>query len=507
MPTNNTNTGHPSNIDGRPVLHSPSGGGGPANARGSTNTGSPGYKNENGNHNPAGIGNGKVAGSGNEKDAVDARHSVRGTEATGGREAAHVPVHHEVIRKESHVGDHRVLRDEHDHVREIHGRDGRGHELAIHRDVHGGTRFETRRADGRRVVGYGHGRGFTERAYYRTGNRVYVQRTYIYGGRHYVVAYRSYSYRGVVYYRYAPVYYYHPVFYGWVYNPWAAPVYYRWGWVGDPWYPYYGYYFAPYPYYANASLWLTDYLLAENLRLAYEARANADAAAAADYAAQGAAPAPQQTQVTLTPEVKQMIAEEVQRQLAAERAAADQTQGAQASAAQAATSAEEAPPALDPNQRIFIVASNVDLAGNQGECAVTAGDVLMRTGTTPNEQNKIAVNVVTSKKGDCPVNTNADVDVAELQEMHNQFREKLDSGLKTLADNQGKNGLPPAPNTQTVKGEAPPPQADNDAASELQDQEKSGEQTEQEVQKSSPGAAMISQPPIVRSVAAQGGSQ
>ena len=29
--------------------------------------------------------------------------------------------------------------------------------------------------------------------------------------------------------------------------------------------------FAPYPVYPYASLWLTDYLIAENLRLAYEA--------------------------------------------------------------------------------------------------------------------------------------------------------------------------------------------------------------------------------------------
>ncbi|HEY6268778.1 MAG TPA: hypothetical protein VIX11_10800 [Candidatus Acidoferrum sp.] len=29
--------------------------------------------------------------------------------------------------------------------------------------------------------------------------------------------------------------------------------------------------------------------------------------------------------------------------------------------------------------------------------------------------------------------------------MPNHFREQMDAGLKTLADNQGKNGLPSAP--------------------------------------------------------------
>jgi hypothetical protein len=398
-------------------------------------------------------------------------------------------MHREPYRQESHVGDHRVVRDDRGHAREIYGRDSRGHDMAIRHDYHGGARYETRRANVR-VVGYGHGRGYTERTYIRPNNRLYVQRTYVYGGRRYAVAYRSYNYRGVVYYRYAPAYYYHPVFYGWAYRPWAAPVYYRWGWFNDPWYPAYGYYFAPYPVYPSASLWLTDYLLAENLRLSYEARANADAAAAAAYSAPENPP--QAAQVTLTPEIKQMIADEVSRQLDAERAAAEQTQTPQGGNPQ---TAEEAPPALDPNQRIFIVAGSLDLAGDQGECAVTAGDVLMRMGTTPNEQNKIAVLVATSKQGDCPPNTNADVEVSELQEMHNQFREKMDAGLKSLAENQGKNGLPQAPNAQPRAGEVPPPQPDPDAASELQNQQKSAEQTEQEIQKASPGAGNISQPP------------
>jgi type IV secretory pathway VirB10-like protein len=79
------------------------------------------------------------------------------------------------------------------------------------------------------------------------------------------------------------------------------------------------------------------------------------------------------------------------------------------------------------------------------------------------------------------------VEVTALQEMHNQFREKMDAGLKSLAENQGKNGLPKAPDTSTVGGEAPPPQADNDAATELQDQQKDAEQAEQETQETAGG--------------------
>jgi hypothetical protein len=399
---------------------------------------------------------------------------------------------------------HRVARDEHNRVREIHTRDSRGANLAIHRDYRGGIHYETRRPDGHRVVGYGNGRGFYERRYYAPrGGRVYYQRTYIYGGRRYAVAYRYYPYRGVYYYRYAPVVYYHPVFYGWAYRPWGVPVIYRWGWYSDPWFGYYGYYFNPYPSYLNASLWLTDFLLAESLRASYDARANAavaeanaNAAAAqanaeaaqanADAAAQYAAQS-QGGQVTLTPEVKQMIANEVERQLQAQQAAAAQPQAAAAPSGGGSVAAEEVPDALDPNQRIFIVADNLDLAGEQGECTVTAGDVLMRMGTTPDENNKIGVTVVSSKKGDCPANTNSDVAVSELQEMHNHFREKLDNGLKALAENQGKNGLPKAPDVSTVAGEAPAPTPDSNAGTELEHQEKDADKTEKQVQNGAPG--------------------
>jgi hypothetical protein len=393
---------------------------------------------------------------------------------------AHERARYEAPRRITHEGNRTIARDNRGRVREI-VRPG----LSIHRDFHGERHFVAER-NGRRIVGFGNGRGFTERRYYARGPRVYVQRTYVFGGRRFAVAYRSYRYRGLVYYHYAPAYYYHPVFYGWAYRPWVRPVYYRWGWFGDPWYPAYGYYFRTYPVYPSAALWLTDFLLAENLRLAYEARANANAAAEAQYAD----PQPVSSgEVALSPEVKQLIADEVQRQLAAERAASEQPSSAAQPAEQVenAPLPEEVPDALDPNQRVFIVASNLDLVTETGECSVTPGDVLLRTGTAPNENNRIGVNVVSSKQGDCPVNTNSEVEVSDLQEMHNHFREKMDSGLKSLADNQGKNGLPTAPDTGTSTGEVPPPTPDQSAESDLQDEQKSADNAERDIPKSGPG--------------------
>jgi hypothetical protein len=70
----------------------------------------------------------------------------------------------------------------------------------------------------------------------------------------------------------------------------------------------------------------------------------------------------------------------------------------------------------------------------------------------------------------------------------------MDTGLKSLAENQGKNGLPKAPTTETSAGEAPPPTADPDAETELQSQQKNSEQEEQTVQKAE-SASPAEKPP------------
>ena len=157
------------------------------------------------------------------------------------------------------------------------------HNMRIDHGVHGGRHVVTER-NGRRVVGMGHGRGYSERAYYNRGGRSYYQRTYYMGGRRYAYAYRGYYYHGARYYGYAPAYYYHPAYYGWAYNPWPAPVYYNWGWAGNPWYGAYGYYYEPYPAYAAAPFWLTDYMISANLQAAYEAGLAAGAAGTASLA-------------------------------------------------------------------------------------------------------------------------------------------------------------------------------------------------------------------------------
>lgn len=356
-----------------------------------------------------------------------------------------------------------------------------------------GSRTIVSTHNGARVVTTGRNSGYVQRAYVTRGRNTYVSRTVVVNHVTYTHVYRSYSYGGYCcYYRYHPAYYYAPVYYGWAYNPWPAPVYYGWGWGHSPWYGYYGGYFAPYPVYPSAAFWLTDYLIATNLQAAYEARAAARAAAANsdngggdqqqsqpsgdDNSATNSGP------VTLTPEVKEAIAEEVKAQLAAQQAEAQQSSsGSQESPA--ATTSQDVPAALDPARHTFIVASDLTVSSNGQECQLTAGDVIKRTSDTPDEDRKVTATVSASKKSDCAAGQEIAIGVDDLQEMHNKFEEQLDNGMKDLSSKQGQNGLPKVPDTKTVPSDVPPPSPDNNAAKTLEEQQSAADQTESQVVK------------------------
>lgn len=387
----------------------------------------------------------------------------------------------------------------------VHNPAGGRHIVTEHRDARGHVES--------RVVGTGPNRGFAEHAVQRGGHE-YMHRTYVHEGRTYTTVSRGYYYHGSIYYHYVPAYYFAPAYYEWGYGPWGQPIAYTgWGWDDSPWYGWSGYYFAPYPVYPSAAFWLTDFVIAENLKAAYEAQAAANAAAAnaeaaaadanaaaanADGAAANAnaaaanasAAATQQgSQVgaaALTPEVKEMIAEEVKAQLAAEQAAAQNARATGPSVPQQSIAdSYRVPAALDPNRRVFIVSSDLEVSVNGQPCLLLPGDVLNRTEIVPDRDNTVAVYVLKSQKFDCAAGTIPRIQVADLQEMHNHFREQMDAGLKTLADNQGKNGLPSAPAAasphENPEGTAAPDDAAAIAA-QLNQQRQEAEQAETEVQ-------------------------
>jgi hypothetical protein len=115
-------------------------------------------------------------------------------------------------------------------------------------------------------------------------------------------------------------------------------------------------------------------------------------------------------------------------------------------------------------------------------CALTPGDVLTRIDDTPDANQNVKVLVSRSQKNDCASGSQFPVAVQDLQDMQNRFREQIDAGLGKLAQNQGKNGLPAAPDTARTPVPDGQAQPDLTARTDLQNQQQQADQTEGEVQ-------------------------
>jgi hypothetical protein len=357
----------------------------------------------------------------------------------------------------------------HGEVREAHVRG-----MDIHRGPNGNRRIVAERADHSRVFAERGGRGYVQRPYMYHG-REFGHRTYYVNGRAYDRFYNRYPYRGVYLDVYAPARFYPTPFYGWAYNPWVAPVPYAWGFVGNPWAVYYGGFFTPYPVYPSASFWLTDYMISTTLAAAYEAQVAAAAGAAP--------PPPAGPPAALTPEVKQLVAAEVQRQLALENS----------EAAQNARNVDPDPQSsgiarmLSDNQpHVFIAHADLDLTDATGtECFVTQGDVLQMVAPPPPAATAAQLVVLGTKGQDCRKGAAVNVQLTDLQDMQNHMRETIDSGLGEMQSKAGK-GLPAlpasanaAPVTAAFAAGAPPP--DPDAAKEINAQVQAADSAEKEV--------------------------
>jgi hypothetical protein len=348
--------------------------------------------------------------------------------------------------------------------------------MDIHHGLDGNRRVAVERADHSRIVAERGGRGYVQSRPYAYRGHEYARRTYYRDGRAYDRFYTRYSYHGVFINGYAPAFYFAPAYYGWAYNPWVAPVPYAWGWgVATPWFGFYGGFFAPYPVYPSASIWLTDYLISQSL--------------AANYAAQQAA-AQQQQQLAadaapLTPQVKDMIAEEVKRQIALENQEATQTA---ANGTPDPASSGIARELSDNIQHVFVAGSDLDVIDAGGtECAVSEGDALQLTGPPPATATAADLIVLSSKGGvECKKGATVSVALADLQEMQNHMRETIDQGMADLQAKGGQGGLPAVPasaKAAPVQAQfaaiAPPP--DPNGAQEVAQQAAEADKAEQEV--------------------------
>jgi hypothetical protein len=356
--------------------------------------------------------------------------------------------------------------------------------MQISHGMHGGRTVVSTR-NGARVVSVGRRGGYVQRAYVVRGGRSYYSRTYYYHGEYRSGVYAGYYYGGRPYYGYYPGYYYQPAYYGWAYNPWPSPVYYGWGWGGSPWYGYYGAYYEPYPVYPSAAFWLTDYLVAATLQAAFAAQAEANALLSpfdsdGTLVASLMPLAAAESKPKMTKEVKDALSEEVKIALAAEKAGAEKPKTSSAGGSQP-TQSNEAPPALDPNFKLFIVSSDMSLTTDGDECALSQGDVIQRTEDKPDDDGNVNVKVVASNKSDCAIGKEGPVSTDDLQEMYNSFRESLKDGMGELAKKNGQGGLPKAPDTSTTNGDVPAPPPDKSAEKSLTEQQSAADQTESEV--------------------------
>jgi hypothetical protein len=348
----------------------------------------------------------------------------------------------------------------------------------------GGRTVVTERPDHTRIVSMGPHYGYVDRPIVR-GGRPYLQRTYVSDGRVYARAYPGYYYHGALYYHYVPQYYYAPAFYGWAVHRWNSPVVFAWNW--GPWQGYYGYYFSPYPSYVSASLWLTDYIIAQELQAAFDAQQAANnsqpAPAPSADAQESAAPGEISTGAPLSPEVKQAIATEVTAQLNAEDNSA--TSLTLTSASAPAPSGDVLPDALNPSNRTFIADISLDEDLDDGAtCSVGPGDVLTRVDNSPDADQKVKVVIRSSQKGDCAAGTRVAVSAADLQDMSNHMREKVDDGVGELAKDEGQNGVPTAPPAKPVQVAEAQSTPDLDAQHELQQQQHTADAAQRNVQKS-----------------------
>jgi hypothetical protein len=338
---------------------------------------------------------------------------------------------------------------------------GDGHLSSVHTpnlDIAHGPRGQRNivgeRPDHSRLVSTGAHRGYLEHPVNYHGHD-YTHRTYVNGDHRFTRDYSRYSYHGREFSNYVPHATYAPAFYGWAYYPWDSPAAYMWGWASSAWFACNAGFFDPSGAYMSGANWLTDFYLGQTLAESFDAGSQAGAASCpangADDSAAGAdaqlagdeTSAPADTPIT--PEIKQIIADEVKQQLAFENAAAAKPDQA--------PSLDGLPQVLVPNH-LFVVdqVQNVSTADG-GQCSLSVGDVIKLLDAPPDGATTASLAVLSSHKGDCSSGLTVSVPLESLQEMQNNFRAQLDSGLQALRDQQGKGGLPAAP----MSAITPPP--------------------------------------------------
>ena len=197
--------------------------------------------------------------------------------------------------------------------------------------------------------------------------------------------------------------------------------------------------------------------------------------------------------VAITPEIKQLIAEEVQRQIALEMAEAKAQQASQNPVAQNTSAPLDAGFSgiakilADRVPHIFLSSADIDVATTTGQdCQVRQGDVLQwNPGGDPNDP-MIPLSIMTTTGGGCPRGAVINIGVQDLQEMQNHMRATIDLGLSEMQKKQGQGGLPAIPpsvpvSTTNADFVSAAPQPDPNDAGQLRQFSQEAVQIEQAV--------------------------
>jgi hypothetical protein len=219
----------------------------------------------------------------------------------------------------------------------------------------------------------------------------------------------------------------------------------------------------------------------------------------AAYAARAAQEAALSNPTPLTPDVKQLIADEVKRQIALENA---ESKNASASPDPASSSIQRA--LTDGTPHVYVAGADLDVVNAAGtECSLSQGDALQLTGGQDADATTVNLAVLASKGGkECAKGDTVSVSLQDLQDMQNHMRQTIDTGMKELQEKQGKGGLPAAPAAaksapvkSAMAAAAPPPPPDKEVAAELSAADKEADVAEKEA--SAEVGAPPAEPPTI----------
>jgi hypothetical protein len=176
---------------------------------------------------------------------------------------------------------------------------------------------------------------------------------------------------------------------------------------------------------------LTDYVLSAVLQNAFAER---EAAAAAS---QSVAP--------LSSEVKDLVDQEVQNDLAEESAEARNPQ----------QTSDELPPEFRDRRQHTLVSGDAieaEIPSTSQPCTIQQGDAIQFDGSfSPDSSDSNAqVRVLASRGNGCAVGSRVEIAMSDLIEADNQMRETVERGLGALQSGQGQKNLPRLPAAATA---------------------------------------------------------